>query len=152
MSGLLRGLVPAGALALLASLPCLACATNPLPAGFRATALEESPGEFHAMRRVLLRLARLRDAGDAASARDLHDDVLQAAKDLLVMAPPHDLKRERVPHFLEGRAEFGDAVNEYDRAAKGSDDDALWRSTLDLEGTFWGWFDAYRGRPSEGPV
>ncbi|MCC7139597.1 MAG: hypothetical protein IT460_14330 [Planctomycetes bacterium] len=29
---------------------------------------------------------------------------------------------------------------------------ALWASTRDLEAAYWAWYDAYRGRPSEGAI
>jgi hypothetical protein len=129
------------------------CASAPpAPAGFPRLALGESPPEFHEMRATLLRLARHRESGDSAGARAMHPAVLEASRDLLKMGPPHDLSRQRIPRFLEGRGSFGDAVNEFDRAVRAGDDAALWRASTDLETAFRAWVDAYRGRPSEGSV
>jgi hypothetical protein len=128
------------------------CGSTREPQGFPRIALGESPGEFHEMRSTLVRLARHRDVGDAAGARAMHAEVLGAARDLLKMGPPHDLSRQRIPRFLEGRGAFGDAVNEYDRAVQGTEDAAVLRATADLQSAFHGWYAAYRGLPSEGSV
>jgi hypothetical protein len=150
------GLAAAAALAAASLLPLGACRSASAPAaaprGLPSMSLGEAPPEFQSMRASLVRLGRARDAADAATARSLHPHVLAAARELLAMGPPHDLTRQRVARFLEGRGSFGDAVNAYDRAVLTEDDAALWRSVSDLEGTFRGWHDAYRGRPSEGGV
>jgi hypothetical protein len=143
-----RDAIPAALLLLVLA----ACSSTPAQTGARPIALGESPTEFHGMRSTLLRLVRHREAGDAAGARAMHAAVLDASRELLKMGPPHDLPRQRYPRFLEGRGSFGDAVNQFDRAARDADDAALWRAATDLEATFSAWYDAYRGRPSEGSV
>ena len=91
------------------------------------------------------------EPGDAKGARALFGEVLAEGKGLLVMKPPSDLRRDVVPHFLERRAAFGDALNAYGREKGGTDG-----ATLDwdyrLADSFWAWYDAYRGRPAEGGV
>ena len=114
--------------------------------------MAKSPEPFQAMRIDLEKLRRLRASGDAAGARAAFAGVLADAKRLLTMTPPHDLHREDIPRFLEGRATFGDELNAYGRATEATDDAALWPAIEALESAFWGWYDAYRGRPSEGAV
>lgn len=144
-----RALVLATALA--ASFP--GCSSTPVPKDARATGVApNAPGEFQSMRSLLARLTRVRDAGDAATARAMFQEVLREGKGLLVMPPPNDLKRESVPRFLEGRGAFGDALNAYGLASERTDDAALWAATRRVEDSFWAWYDAYRGRPSEGAV
>jgi hypothetical protein len=138
---------------LLGLLLSTACGSTPPPKDTRTTGVaSNAPGEFQAMRSVLARLGRLRDAGDAANARALFPEVLREGKGLLLMPPPADLKRESVPRFLEGRGAFGDALNAYGREADGRDDAALWAATRRVDDSFWAWYDAYRGRPGEGEV
>lgn len=129
------------------------CGTKPVPKGTRATGVAaNAPGEFQSMRSLLAKLSRVRDAGDAAAARGMFPEVLREGKGLLVMPPPHDLKRESVPRFLEGRGAFGDALNAYGLETDRTNDAMLWAATRRVEDSFWAWYDAYRGRPSEGAV
>ncbi len=129
------------------------CGSKPPPTDTRVVGVSStSPEPFQEMRLLLTRLGRVRDARDAASARALLPEVLRGSKALLTMTPPHDLKRENVARFLDARARFTDGVNSFARSAAGSDDEALWASSRDLDSSFWAWFDAYRGRPSEGAV
>ena len=129
------------------------CGSTPKPKDTRVTGVaSDAPGEFQAMRSLLVKVGRLRDADDAAAARALFPEVLREGKGLLVMPPPADLKRESVPRFLEGRGAFGDALNAYGRETERTDDAALWTATRRVEDAFWAWYDAYRGRPSEGAV
>jgi hypothetical protein len=140
-------------LALLAALAASACAgTAPPPKDFRSTSLSRSPEPFRDLRASLLRIARAREANDGAAARAEWERLLGASRDALVMTPPHDLKRENVSRFLEGRARYSDALNALGRAQAGTDDAALWTATKEVEDAFWAWYDAYRGRPSEGAV
>ncbi|HVG93625.1 MAG TPA: hypothetical protein VND21_04200 [Planctomycetota bacterium] len=138
---------------LLAALAACACAgaTSP-PKDFRKQSLSKSPEPFQDLRTSLLRVARARDANDGAAARAEWPRLLKASRDALVMTPPHDLKRENVSRFLEGRARYSDALNALGRAQEGKDDAALWAATKEVEDAFWAWHDAYRGRPSEGAV
>lgn len=137
--------------ATLALLP--GCGSTPPPKDTRVTGVApNAPGEFQSMRSLLAKVGRLRDANDAAGARALFPEVLREGKGLLVMPPPADLKRESVPRFLEGRGSFGDALNAYGRETERADDAALWTATRRVEDSFWAWYDAYRGRPSEGAV
>lgn len=144
--------------ALLSSLLAIAvatsgCGSTPPPKDTRvSTVASSSPGEFGSMRGLLVKLGRLKEAGDAKGARALYGEVLAEGKGLLVMKPPSDLRRDVVPRFLEGRAAFGDALNAYGREQAGTDDAALWTATTRLADSFWAWYDAYRGRPAEGGV
>jgi hypothetical protein len=104
------------------------------------------------MQASLRRLAAMRAARDARGARALADGVLAAGRRMASMERPEDLRREDAARFLEGRARFVDALNAYDRAAAGADDAALWAAADALEGSFWAWYDAYRGVPAEGAV
>lgn len=133
---------------------CLSgCGSTPKPKETRVTGVApDAPGEFQAMRSLLVKVGRLRDANDAAGARAQFPEVLREGKGLLVMPPPADLKRESVPRFLEGRGAFGDALNAYGRETERTDDAALWTATRRVEDSFWAWYDAYRGKPSEGSV
>ena len=112
----------------------------------------KSPEPFQAMRSDLVQLRRLQDTRDAAGARAYFHEVLADGKRLLTMPPPNDLDREDIPRFLEGRATFGDELNAYGVATESKDESDLWRAAAALESAFWGWYDAYRGRPSEGAV
>ena len=137
--------------ALVAAAP--GCGSQPKPKETRATGVApNAPGEFQSMRSLLAKLGRVRDANDAAGARAMFPTVLREGKQLLVMPPPADLKRESVPRFLEGRGAFGDALNAYGLETERKDDAALWTVTRRVEDSFWAWYDAYRGRPSEGAV
>ena len=130
-----------------------ACGSTPKPKDTRVTGVApDAPGEFQDMRSLLVKVGRLRDANDAVGARALFPEVLREGKGLLLMPPPADLKRESVPRFLEGRGSFGDALNAYGRETERADDAALWTATRRVEDSFWAWYDAYRGRPSEGAV
>lgn len=129
-----------------------ACSSNPAPKDFRTTSLSSSPEPFQDVRSQLVTLARARTDGDVASAKAQWPGTLASSKRLLVMTPPNDLKRENVSRFLEGRARYSDALNAYGRAQEGTDAAALWRATKELEEAFWAWYDAYKGKPSEGAV
>lgn len=129
------------------------CGSTTPPKDTRVSGVaSSSPGEFASMRSLLVKLGRLREAGDAKAARALYPEALAEGKGLLVMKPPADLRRDVVPRFLEGRAAFGDALNAYGREKDGTDDAALWTATTRLADAFWAWYDAYRGRPAEGGV
>ncbi len=129
------------------------CGSTPAPKETRVSGVApSSPGEFASMRTLLVKLGRLKEAGDAKAARALYPEALAEGKQLLVMKPPADLRRDVVPRFLEGRASFGDALNAYGREKDGTDDAALWTATTRLADSFWAWYDAYRGRPAEGGV
>ena len=118
----------------------------------KSAGIAKSPEPFQAMRIDLEKLKRLRAANDAAGARSAFPEILGHGKRLLVMPPPNDLNRENIPRFLEARATFSDELNALGRATESTDDAALWRSTEQLDSAFWGWYDGYRGRPSEGAV
>jgi cytochrome c556 len=140
-------------LVLLAALAGAACAAaEPPPKDFRRASLADSPEPFQDLRSILVRVARAREARDAAAARAEWPRLLETSRRALVMTPPHDLKRENVTRFLEGRARYSDALNALGRAQAGTDDAALWGATKEVEDAFWAWYDAYRGRPSEGAV
>jgi hypothetical protein len=144
---------PAGLLVLAAlALGLGGCAGNPAPKDFRQTTISTNVEPFQDVRSNLVKLARAREAKDAATARAMWGETLASSKRALLMGPPNDLSRENVARFLEGRARFSDALNAYGRAQAGSDDAALWTSTKELEDAFWAWYDAYRGKPSEGSV
>ena len=146
---------PAVALASAAALALsmVGCASAPQPKDARATGVApNAPGEFQSMRSLLAKLGRVRDASDATSARAMFPEVLREGKGLLVRPPPNDLKRESIPRFLEGRGAFGDALNAYGLETERTNDAALWTATRRVEDSFWAWYDAYRGRPSEGAV
>jgi len=135
------------------ALTAAGCGSTTPPKDTRVSGVaSSSPGEFSSMRNLLVKLGRLREAGDAKGARELYGEALAEGKGLLVMKPPSDLRRDVVPRFLEGRAAFGDAMNAYGRAKDGTDDAALWTATQGLADSFWAWYDAYRGRPAEGGV
>jgi cytochrome c556 len=138
---------------LLGALVAAACAGSaPPPKDFRRTSLAKSPEPFQDLRTILVRIARSREAKDGAAARADWPRLLETSREALVMTPPHDLKRENVTRFLEGRARYSDALNALGRAQAGTDDAALWQATKEVEDAFWAWYDAYRGRPSEGAV
>ncbi len=141
---------------LLAALAGAACtADRPGRGGGPASAgraLYEGPEEMRDLRATLNRLAAARDARDAAAARALFPEVLSDGKNALSMAPPHDLKRHDVPTFLEGRANFSDAINAFGRAANGGPEAEVWEAAARLETSFSAWWDAYRGQPCEGGV
>jgi hypothetical protein len=146
-----RLLVLATALATIAN--STGCGSAPPPKDARVTAVPSSaPEPFQEMRTLLVRLGRVRDDKNAAQARALFPNVVREGKHLLTMPPPENLKRENVPRFLDGRATFTESLNSFGRAVAGSDDAALWTSSRDLDASFWAWFDAYRGKPSEGAV
>ena len=77
---------------------------------------------------------------------------LEGWEKLGLKTPPNDLNRENIPRFLEGRATFSDELNAFGRATDSTDDTDVWRAIDGLESAFWGWYDAYRGRPTEGAV
>ena len=118
----------------------------------KSVGMGKSPEPFQAMRADVEMLKRLRAANDARGARAAFPEVLAHGKRMLTMTPPNDLRRENIPRFLEGRATFSDELNAYGRASELSDDALLWRATEGLDSAFWGWYDAYRGRPTEGAV
>jgi hypothetical protein len=129
------------------------CGSTPPPKDSRTTTVSSSaPEPFQDMRALVVRLGRLRDANDAARARETRAEVLSVAKALLLMKPPSDLRREDIVRFLDGRERFTDAANGFSAAAQGTDDATLWASTRALEAAYWAWFDAYRGRPTEGAI
>ena len=128
------------------------CQGNPAPKDFRTTTISTSVEPFQDVRSQLVKLARAREAKDAATARALWGETFASSRRALVMGPPNDLSRENVARFLEGRARFSDALNAYGRAQAATGDAALWASTKELEDAFWAWYDAYRGKPSEGAV
>ncbi|MCC7138450.1 MAG: hypothetical protein IT460_08510 [Planctomycetes bacterium] len=147
---LARRLAPVG---LAAALAAAGCGSTPRPKEARSTALpSEAPEPFQDVRESVLALARDREAADAAAARGRVPEVTARGRRLLLMAPPVDLKRQDVARFLEGRAAFTQALNAFGAAADSPDDAALWASTRDLEAAYWAWYDAYRGRPSEGAI
>lgn len=140
-------------MAVVVALALAGCGSTQPPRDARATGISSSaPEPFFEMRNVLVRLGRLRDGGDAAGARALYPDVLREAKQLFQMGPPHDLKKENIARFLDARTGFAGAVNSLSRAAAATDDAAFWLASRDLDASFWAWFDAYRGKPSEGAV
>ena len=130
-----------------------ACGSAPrAPESFRTTSVSRAPGEFGAMRSVLVQVAFAREAKDSATLRTLFPDALAAGRRLLAMPPPHDLDREDIPRFLEARASFTDELNAYGRAQAAPDDAALLRTAKALEDAYWAWYDVYRGRAPEGAV
>jgi hypothetical protein len=148
---------PALAIAVSAVLAALVagvgCGSAPPPKDMRVTGVSSSaPEPFQAMRSLLVKLGQMRDEKNAAQARALFPDVVREGKHLLTMPPPNDLKRENVARFLDGRATFTESLNSFGRAVSGTDDAALWSSSRDLDASFWAWFDAYRGKPSEGAI
>jgi hypothetical protein len=112
----------------------------------------DTPEPFHAMRVEVVRLEPLRRARDAAGVRAAYPRVLAAARGLLAMRPPPDLRRETVPRFLAARAEFSDEVNALGRAQAGADDAAVLSAADALDSAFWSLYAAYRGKPAEGGV
>lgn len=129
------------------------CASKAAPKDTRVTAVSSNaPEPFQAMRDLLVGVGRMREAGDAVAGRAVRPRVVAAARDLLLMKPPHDLRREDIARFLDARERFTEAVNGYGRAADGTDDAALWAASRDVEASYWAWFDAYRGRPTEGSI
>lgn len=129
------------------------CAGKPPPKDTRVTAVSSNaPEPFQAMRDLLVGVGRMREAGDAAAGRGARPRLVMASRDLLLMKPPHDLRREDIVRFLDARERFTEAVNGYGRAADGTDDAALWAASRDVEASYWAWFDAYRGRPTEGSI
>ena len=152
-AGRLLPLLTTAVLLALAAFLATGCGSSrPAPERARSAAMAKSPEPFQAMRVDLTQLRRLRDARDSAAARAYFGQVLADGKRLLTMPPPNDLDRQDVPRFLEGRATFTDELNAYGLATGSGDDGDLWRATAALESAFWGWYDAYRGRPSEGAV
>lgn len=144
-----------GPLAALAAalLAAAGCGSAPPPKEARTTPVSsQAPEPFQDVRSTLLALARDREAGDAAAARRRLEETTARGRRLLTTPPPSDLKRQDVARFLDGRAAFTQALNAFAAAAEGADDAALWAATRDLEAAFWAWYDAYRGRPSEGAV
>jgi hypothetical protein len=139
---------------LLASLLASAgCGSTPPPKDARTTPVSTSaPEPFQDMHALVVRIGRLRDASDAAGARALRTEVLSASKALLLMPPPGDLRREDIARFLDARERYTDAANQFSAAAQGTDDAALWTSSRALEAAYWAWYDAYRGRPTEGSI
>lgn len=129
------------------------CTSKPPVKDARTTPVSSSaPEPFADLRHLLVGLGRMRDASDAAAARALRPRLVASAKSLLLMRPPHDLRREDILRFLDARERFTEAVNGYGRASDGTDDAALWDASRDVEASFWAWYDTYRGRPTEGNV
>jgi hypothetical protein len=144
-----------GAALVLAAAAVAGCgSTTPAsaPPGARRTSLAEGPEGFREARATLSRLAALRSARDAAGARALGDQVLAAGQSLVEMERPEDLRREDVARYGEARARFIDALNAWDRAVAGKDDEALWSAADRVETGYWAWYDAWRGAPAEGAV
>ena len=130
-----------------------ACGSTKGPKDARATVMSpHAPEPFADTRVLLLRLGALRDGGDSAGARALYPEILADSRKLLTMGPPSDLKQESVARFLDARAAYAQSLNAFGRGVAGTDDAALWSSSKELESAFWAWFDAYRGKPSEGAV
>jgi hypothetical protein len=131
-----------------------ACGSSPRtgPPTARTATLRESPEPFRDAEAGLRRLAAARASGGPSAARALARDVLAQGKRLVAMERPEDLARENVARFLEARARFVDALNDFDRSAAGADDDAFLRSSERLERAFWLWHDAYRGVAPSGAV
>lgn len=129
------------------------CASKAAPKDTRVTAVSSNaPEPFQALRDLLVGIGRMREAGDAAAGRAVRPRLVAASRDLLLMKPPHDLRREDVARFLDARERFTEAVNGYGRAADGTDDAALWAASRDVDASYWAWFDTYRGRPTEGSI
>lgn len=129
------------------------CASKGAPKDTRVSAVSSNaPEPFQAMRDLLVGVGRMREAGDAVAGRAVRPRLVAAARDLLLMKPPHDLRREDIVRFLDARERFTEAVNGYGRAADGTDDAVLWAASRDVDASYWAWFDTYRGRPTEGSI
>jgi hypothetical protein len=116
------------------------------------TVLHEGAEEMQRLRATLNSLEAARASRNAALVRGAWREVLADGTKALAMRPPDDLRQVDVLVFLEGRANFGDAINAFGRAANGGGDAEVFEAARRLDLAFSAWWDAYRGLPASGDV
>lgn len=112
-----------------------------------------APARFARIDR-LMRSARARAlVRDAAGITAMRGPISSEGLALLRGRIPHDLRRQDVPRFLDGRRLFGDALSRWVAVLEsGAGAEAILRATSELDDATQGWIDAYLGRATESAV
>ena len=136
---------------LLLLLALAGCASgNPVaPAG---RAVPVTPPRFRPMRQQLDAGLVEYGRGDARALRARSPALSQQGLALIKGTLPHDVSRTDVPRYLEGRANFGEALKRWVAAVESGTDREVLDAFLALEAACRGWTDAYLGVEPETSV
>ncbi|MDA1194389.1 MAG: hypothetical protein O2894_04325 [Planctomycetota bacterium] len=150
---MIRTLAIATVLGALAGPGLLGGCTQRPPAGAQANLLSTvTPMRFRRLRSMLDGALALARAGDMARVRAGSAGLSREGMALIQGTMPHDVARQDVPRYLEGRARFGEALKAWVTALEGGSDGDVAHALRGLDDAARGWVDAYLGRAPETSV
>ena len=115
----------------------------------RAAARPMTPMRFRRMRAMLDEAAREAGRGDVAALRRRSPTLSTEGLALIQAVLPHDVARQDVPRYIEGRARFGEALKDWVTVVASGTDAEVIQALRRLDDATRGWVDAYLGLAPE---